>query len=147
MALRHPPPASTPATRAVMRANPSKNTSPELHARRLLREAGFPGYRVHWKNAPGTPDIAYPGRRVAIFINGCYWHRCPTCYPTLPKSNQDFWAQKFHDNEVRDRRSAESLSAMGWRRYVVWECQLKKTPAEALDEVLSTLRSSSQSAL
>lgn len=147
MTEQRTPPASTPATRAVMRANRSKDTSPERAVRRMLRDAGFPGYRIHWRAVPGTPDVAYLGRRVAIFVNGCFWHHCPSCHPTLPKSNQAFWAQKFQENETRDRRSAESLVAMGWRRYVVWECQLKKNQLHALDEAISTLRSGSRPGL
>lgn len=147
MTERRTPPASSPATRAVMRANKSKDTSPERAVRRALRDAGFPGYRIHWRSVPGTPDIAYPGRRVAIFVNGCYWHRCPSCCPALPKSNQAFWAQKFRDNEARDRRSAESLLGMGWSRHVVWECELKKDPEQALEKTISALRSGSRPGL
>ena len=80
------PPPSSPAVRNVMRANRAKNTGPELRLRRALREAGLGGYRLNWKKAPGRPDIAYPGRKLAIFVHGCYWHHCPRCYPNLPKS-------------------------------------------------------------
>ena len=65
------------ATRHVMQANKSKNTKPELLVRHALRDAGLPGYRLHWKKAPGKPDVCYPGRKVAVFVHGCYWHRCP----------------------------------------------------------------------
>ena len=69
-----------------MQANKSKNTKPELLVRARLREAGYTGYRLHWKKAPGKPDICFPGRRVAIFVNGCFWHRCPHCaLPLLKK--------------------------------------------------------------
>ena len=67
-----------------MRANRARNTGPELRLRKALREAGLGGYRLNWKKAPGRPDIAYPGRKVAIFVHGCYWHHCPRCYPNLP---------------------------------------------------------------
>lgn len=122
-----------------MKANPSRNTMPELRVRRLLREASFPGYRLHWKKAPGRPDIAYPGRRIAIFVNGCYWHRCPRCYPVLPKSNPDFWSQKFDENQERDRRNTAALLEMGWEVFVVWECQLRESPRQALAPVLTRL--------
>ncbi len=91
------------ATRHVMQANKSKNTKPELKVRAALRAAGLPGYRLHWKAAPGKPDICYPGRKVAIFVNGCFWHRCPYCALSTPKTNVEFWTAKFERNRARDR--------------------------------------------
>jgi DNA mismatch endonuclease (patch repair protein) len=109
----------------VMSANRAKDTKPELILRRLLRKAGFPGYRLHWKKAPGRPDIAYPGRKLAIFVHGCYWHRCPECDLPLPKSNTKFWSDKFKRNQARDARKIQELNDVGWRTLVFWECQLK----------------------
>ena len=114
------------ATRHVMQANKSKNTKPELRVRSALRAAGVPGYRLHWKACPGKPDICYPGRKVAIFVNGCFWHRCPYCDLPLPHTNVDFWEAKFRRNRERDRRDVERLTADGWTVMVVWECQLRK---------------------
>ena len=94
-----PKPVSA-ATRHVMQANKSKNTKPELKVRAALREAGLSGYRLHWKKAPGKPDICFPGRRVAIFVNGCFWHRCPHCGLSMPKSNVEFWEAKFARNRA-----------------------------------------------
>lgn len=109
-----------------MQANKSKDTKPELKVRRALREAGLPGYRLHWKKAPGKPDICYPGRKVAIFVNGCFWHRCPHCDLPLPKSNVDFWEAKFRRNRERDERDHLLLLQDGWTVVVVWECRLDK---------------------
>ena len=92
------------ATRHVMQANKSKNTKPELKVRAALREAGLGGYRLHWKAAPGKPDVSYPGKRVAIFVNGCFWHRCPFCSTRSPQSNVEFWEEKFARNP-RPRRA------------------------------------------
>ena len=114
------------ATRHVMQANKSKNTKPELKVRAALREAGLPGYRLHWKAAAGKPDICYPGRKLAIFVNGCFWHRCPHCALPMPKSNVDFWRSKFERNRVRDERDCALLASQGWTVLVVWECRLKK---------------------
>ena len=119
------------ATRHVMQANRSKNTSPELLVRKQLREAGLPGYRLHWKKAAGRPDICYPGRKVAVFVNGCYWHRCPHCALPLPKSNVAFWANKFARNQERDERNQRLLVEEGWTVLVVWECRLKGEHLEA----------------
>lgn len=128
------------ATRHVMQANKSKNTGPELVVRRALREAGLTGYRLHWKKAPGKPDVCFPGRKVAIFVNGCYWHRCPHCRPSTPKTNVAFWEQKFARNRARDERNEELLVQDGWTVLVLWECALKKgrletTMAEVVRQV------------
>ena len=129
---RETPKASSPAARKTMQANRSKNTGPELELRRLLREAGYPGYRLHWKKAPGHPDIAYPGRKVAIFVNGCFWHRCPHCKPALPKANREFWEAKFAANVERDMRSRKELEAVGWTAITVWECELRLDPTQTV---------------
>jgi len=122
-----------------MKGNRGKGTKPELEVRRMLREAGYPGYRLHWKKAPGHPDIAYPGRRVAIFVHGCFWHRCPKCNPPLPRSNQGYWSRKFELNQDRDARKVAALEAAGWRVLVVWECYLKDSNAELPAAVLIAL--------
>jgi DNA mismatch endonuclease (patch repair protein) len=123
-----------------MKGNRGKDTKPELLVRRLLREAGYPGYRLHWKKAPGRPDIAYPGRKVAIFVNGCYWHACPYCERPIPKSHAEYWEAKFRANEDRDARKTAQLEAAGWTVAVIWECELKRNPdavAAAVKRVLS----------
>ena len=122
-----------------MKGNVRAGTKPELELRRLLREAGFPGYRLHWKQAPGTPDIAYPGRRVAIFVNGCFWHRCPHCTPPNPKSHSDFWEAKFVRNQERDVRKTRQLVDAGWRVITVWECRLRKDPDGTARDVAAQL--------
>jgi DNA mismatch endonuclease Vsr len=122
-----------------MRGNVRAGTKPELQLRRLLRDAGFPGYRLHWKEAPGTPDIAYPGRKVAIFVNGCFWHRCPHCLPAMPKSHADFWERKFIRNRERDERKTTQLEAAGWRVVTVWECELRDDPMQILRRIKTEL--------
>lgn len=132
------------ATRHVMQANKSKNTKPELMVRAALRAAGLPGYRLHWKAAPGKPDICYPGRKVAIFVNGCFWHRCPYCALSTPKSNVEFWTAKFARNRARDERDREQLAQDGWRVITIWECRLKKPRFEAtMKRVVAEIRSAS----
>ena len=124
------------ATRHVMQANRSKNTKPELLVRRKLREAGLPGYRLHWKKAPGRPDVCYPGRKVAVFVNGCYWHRCPYCALPMPKSNIEFWQEKFARNRARDERNQQLLAQQGWKVLVIWECRLKGAHLEPTTQEL-----------
>jgi DNA mismatch endonuclease, patch repair protein len=132
------PPPSSPAVRNVMRANRARDTAPELRLRRALREAGLGGYRLNWKKAPGRPDIAYPGRKLAIFVHGCFWHHCPRCYPNLPNSNPDFWARKFELNQERDGRKRRALEGGGWLVVETWECDIRDRVATAV-ALVSTL--------
>lgn len=124
------PSASSPAVHNVMMANKSTNTKPEIFVRRALRIAGFPGYRLHWRiDGEGgryvcRPDITFPGRKLAVFVHGCFWHRCPRCDLGLPKSNSDYWGQKFDKNVERDSRKEEALMEMGWEVHTIWECNL-----------------------
>ena len=113
-----------------MQGNKRRDTSPELKVRTMLRELGHTGYRLDWKKAPGHPDIAFPGRKVAIFVQGCFWHRCPVCNYGLPKSNVEYWTAKFDRNVERDKRTKEQLEEMGWDCIEIWEHQLKKKQLE-----------------
>lgn len=134
-----PPPTSAAVSKS-MKGNKAKNTAPEVELRRLLRAAGYPGYRLHWNKVPGRPDIAFPGQKLAIFVNGCYWHRCPHCQPAVPKSNAEFWARKFELNVERDARKKRELEAAGWTVVMVWECRLKADPSGVVDAIVSNLR-------
>ncbi|WP_166141375.1 very short patch repair endonuclease [Methylosinus sp. RM1] len=118
--------AEDPAKRsAIMRAVKSRDTSPEKAVRALLR--GFaPHYRLHRKDVPGNPDIAYVGRKRAIFVHGCFWHGhdCARGART-PKTNADYWRAKIARNRARDIAHQEKLASLGWRALIVWECELK----------------------
>ena len=120
-----------------MKGNVRKDTKPEIELRKLLRRAGFPGYRLQWK-VPGRPDICYPGKKVAIFVNGCFWHRCPICNLPMPKNNHEFWEAKFSRNIERDRHNIELLETDGWHVIVVWECEIKKDPEGVINRILAT---------
>ena len=97
----------------------------------MLREAGYSGYRLHWRidDEEGRyvcrPDITYPGRKLAIFVHGCFWHRCPTCNLGLPKTNQDYWREKFERNVERDKRKESALLDLSWRVHTIWECEVE----------------------
>lgn len=112
----------TPEMRSRMMSGiRGKDTGPEMTLRRGLHRQGF-RFRLHYKALVGRPDIAFPGRKAAIFVHGCFWHRHPGCrYTTIPKSNQDFWTLKFNSNVVRDAKTMEALTNAGWRVLVVWE--------------------------
>lgn len=126
-------------TSRTMSAIKAKNTKPETTLRKALWAAGLRGYRLHWKKAPGRPDIAFPGRKLAIFVNGCYWHRCPHCKPSMPKTHTDFWEGKFARNTERDARKISELKAAGWQVITIWECQVKKELGVCVKQVLDVL--------
>ena len=102
----------------------SRDTVPEMIVRRLLFSMGY-RYRVNSKDLPGKPDIVFTRKRKVIFVHGCFWHRCPTCNLSLPKSNVDYWSQKFQKNVERDRRKAEALAELGWSVHTIWECEIE----------------------
>jgi DNA mismatch endonuclease, patch repair protein len=109
-----------------MRRIPSKNTIPELTVRRIVRALGHCGYRIHKKDIPGKPDIAWIGRKRAIFVHGCFWHG-HNCKEGLrkPKSKIDYWLPKIESNKKRDAEHNKTLKADGWKILTIWECELK----------------------
>ena len=126
------------ATRSrIMRAVPRSNTAPELLVRQALHRLGL-RYRLHVRGLPGSPDIVFPGPRVAVFVHGCYWHRHDGCrLATTPKSNADFWQGKFRDNLSRDGRVVEQLEGDGWAVIVAWQCEVQATPGLVAERVHS----------
>ncbi|HTI67555.1 MAG TPA: very short patch repair endonuclease [Caulobacteraceae bacterium] len=129
----------TPEQRsAVMRRVPGKNSSAEMTVRRLLTRMGR-RYRLHRKDLPGSPDVVMAGRKLAVFVHGCFWHG-HDCRrgARAPKANAAYWSAKIERNRARDAAAVAALEAMGWRPVTIWECELKDEPAlEArLGEVL-----------
>ena len=122
----------------VMRANKAKNTIPELKLRKALWVSGMKGYRINRKDLPGKPDISFSKYKIAIFIHGCFWHRCPKCNYALPKTNVNFWNEKFTKNIERDDLKVALLTRLSWKVVTVWECEINNN----LYEVLSTLQKS-----
>jgi DNA mismatch endonuclease (patch repair protein) len=123
-----------------MQANRARDTRPERILRKALRDAGHRGYRLNWRGAPGRPDLSWPGRRVAVFVHGCFWHHCPRCHPALPASNTAFWARKFELNRERDGRKRRQLEEAGWNVHEVWECDLRDRLDGVVVEVSTSLR-------
>lgn len=118
-----------------MRRVHAKNTFPELSVRKTLRELGYPGYRLHRRDLPGTPDIAFVGRRKIIFVHGCFWHG-HDCKGgrRKPKTNQEYWQRKIQRNRLRDAASQKALMKSGWSVLIVWECYLRQ-PAELAERL------------
>lgn len=135
---RAPIPESQTVSR-VMSAIRGKETKPELALRKALRKIGLSGYRLHWKKAPGRPDIAYPGRKVAIFVHGCFWHSCPFCHLPMPKSHAEWWRGKLERNKARDRAKMQALHAEGWHVLVCWEHEIRHNPMDCAQKVKELL--------
>ena len=115
------------ARRAIMRAVKGKDTKPEMAVRRMVHGLGY-RYRLHRKDLPGKPDLAFGPRKKVILVHGCFWHRHsdPACrLARLPKSRLDFWLPKLEGNRRRDIESLERLERSGWAALTVWECQLR----------------------
>jgi DNA mismatch endonuclease (patch repair protein) len=108
-----------------MRRVKARDTKPEIELRRLVWSLGY-RYRKHRRDVIGNPDIAFIGRKRAIFLHGCFWHRhdCPSGR-RAPKTREDFWRAKFKQNTARDLEVRRALRADGWRALVVWECELR----------------------
>jgi DNA mismatch endonuclease (patch repair protein) len=136
---RAPIPESETTSR-IMSAIRGKETKPELALRKALRDLGIGGYRLHWKKVPGRPDIAYPRRRVAIFVHGCFWHRCPYCNLPLPKSHTDWWEKKLERNRKRDLEKVRALENEGWTVLVFWEHEVERDVLACAKKVKGCLR-------
>ena len=118
----------------------NKNTRPELILRKYLHMRGF-RFRLHVKHLPGTPDIVLPHYKLCIFVHGCFWHRHRNCpYATTPKTNTEFWLQKFAVNKTRDEKSEATLREKGWRVFSIWECGLKRGNDASLDWLPASIR-------
>ena len=120
----------TPEERsAVMRKVKGKDTSPEMALRKLLTRLGA-RYRLHRKDLAGRPDIVMPGRRLAVFVHGCFWHGHDCARGArVPKQNRDYWVGKVGRNRERDGVNQATLAAAGWRVETVWECEMKDAAA------------------
>jgi DNA mismatch endonuclease (patch repair protein) len=127
-----------PAKRsAVMRRVKGRDTGPEMEVRRALTRLGA-RYRLHRKDLPGSPDLVMAGRRLAIFVHGCFWHGHDCARGArVPKQNRDYWTAKVACNRARDASAREALEASGWHVETLWECELKD--ARALEPRLAGL--------
>lgn len=114
-----------------------KDTGPELRLRKALWAAGL---RYRLKSAlPGHPDMLFPGARVALFVDGCFWHGCPE-HGVMPKGNREFWAKKISGNLERDFRATTRLEADGWSVMRVWEHDIDADVDAVVARVAAALR-------
>ena len=115
-----------------------KDTVPEMVVRRLLHGMGF-RYGLHSRELPGKPDLVFRSRRKVIFVNGCFWHGHNCRKGRLPTSNVDYWTEKIARNRERDAQNVNDLENLGWRVFVVWECETREL--ESLGQRLVTFLS------
>jgi DNA mismatch endonuclease (patch repair protein) len=131
------PEASSPVVRARMQRQRRRDTKPEVEVRRLLHAAGI-RFRVDARLEPDLRvrgDIVWRGRKVVVFVDGCFWHGCPR-HATQPKANADWWRDKLAANVARDRRTDAELAARGWRVLRYWE---HEPPTEVATDLLRAL--------
>ena len=114
---------------AVMARVKSQDTGPERLLRKTLTALGA-RYRLHRKDLPGKPDLVMPGRKLAFFVHGCFWHGHDCARGArVPKANRDYWLAKVARNRARDAAAAQALTAAGWRVETIWECEMKDAGA------------------
>jgi len=124
----------------IMRGVKQSNTKPELLVRRAIHAKGY-RFRLHKKDLPGKPDIVLPKYKLAIFVNGCFWHQHEGCKEgRIPASNVDYWEPKLRRNVERDREKSAALISLGWQVAVIWECEIRNpiTLGEKLSIILPT---------
>lgn len=138
---------TSPSRRRVMQANRSRDTAPELAIRKLLHARGL-RYRVSARPLPGTrrtADMVFRPARVAVFVDGCFWHRCPE-HATDPKANADYWLPKLERNVQRDRETDALLADAGWLSVRVWEHEDPAQAAERIEHLVRARRTGAPSA-
>lgn len=121
------------ARRRTMAAIRGKHTRPEVLVRRIAHALGY-RFRLHRRDLPGRPDLAFPGRSKAVMVHGCFWHQHPNpaCRAaTMPRTRQEYWHPKLQANVARDARALHSLAALDWEVLVIWECELRDILAVA----------------
>lgn len=130
--LAGPVPLSPNVTRQ-MKKMPRSGTGPELLLRSELFRRGL-RFRVNYRGLPGRPDIVFTRARIAVFIDGCFWHSCPI-HGTLPKNNREWWQKKLDGNRERDQRKDENLRTLGWLALHYWEHDDVDDIADEIEEV------------
>lgn len=128
------------SVRRSMQGNTSKETGPERLLREAIYKSGLRGYRKNVRKLPGTPDVVFNTHKLAVFVHGCYWHRCPKCTRNIhPKTNSEFWKAKFDRNVERDKMNKRRLQKLGYKVLTLWECEVKKDPTQSAIKVIKAL--------
>jgi DNA mismatch endonuclease (patch repair protein) len=115
-----------------------ENTSPEIKIRKMLFAQGIRGYRIHF-NIPGKPDLVFTKKKIAVFIDGCFWHKCPVCFQE-PETRKEFWMKKISSNVERDEKVNLQLQKEGWRVIRIWEHEIRKDPEKVVQRIDNLLK-------
>ncbi len=118
----------------------AKNTMPEVKLRKVLSAAGIRGHRIHF-NLLGKPDIVFTKKKIAIFIDGCFWHKCPICFQE-PETRKEFWMKKIQSNIDRDKKVNKQLKDDGWKVMRFWEHDVRKNPDKVVKKISAMIEKS-----
>lgn len=121
--------------RAIKSAN---NATTERKLRAHFSQLGIRGWRIRLSGLPGCPDFVFPALKIALFVDGCFWHGCPRC-GHLPKTNIEYWSTKLARNKIRDRRVNRELRSAGFTVIRYWECAVKRDPRKCLKSLIPLL--------
>ena len=132
------PPPLNRAVSSQMKRMPRASTKPEVAVRRELHRRGL-RYRTNHPGLPGRPDIAFTKVRLAVFVDGCFWHRCPE-HGVLPKNNREWWQAKLQRNVERDREKDAALVALNWHVCHFWEHENPERVADEISRLWRALR-------
>ena len=130
-----PAPLNETVSRQMQKMRRS-STRPETLIRRELHRRGL-RFRVNYRSLPGRPDVVFTSARIAVFVDGCFWHACPDHF-VMPKNNREWWREKLEQNVARDRRKDQQLDELGWMVVHAWE---HEDPVEVADQIEQLWRS------
>ncbi len=136
----HRPPASTPCARSRMEKQKQRDTGPEMKIRSIIHRAGF-RFRTDYRpesSLKTRADIVFPRIKLAVFIDGCFWHSCPI-HKTIPKSNTVWWQEKLEANRCRDRAADRALEEFGWTVIRIWEHEDPEQATQKISRILESL--------
>jgi DNA mismatch endonuclease (patch repair protein) len=134
------PGPTIPERSRIMRAVGRRDTESERVLQSQLEKLGLQ-FDKHVSSLPGSPDLVFTDKCLAVFVHGCFWHRHEGCkLATTPKSNTEYWQAKFIANRQRDARKIRQLRKLGWKVLVVWQCQIKAHPAKVAWRIMRRLR-------
>jgi len=115
-----------------------RDTKPEILLRKLLFANGARGYRINYR-LKGKPDIVFPKQKLAVFVDGCFWHKCPKCFQK-PATNKTFWLDKINSNVKRDKKINSTLNKSGWKVIRFWEHDIRKNSEKCCQKILCEIR-------
>lgn len=115
-----------------------KDTKPEITIRKILWKKGY-RYKIHHRSVFGKPDISFTKNKLAVFIDGCFWHGCNRCYKA-PKTNSEFWKNKIEQNKLRRKKVKYTLRKHNWKILEFWEHSIKQDPVAIVQKIENAIK-------